>query len=133
MSTLPNISQEEIPPPILDLLVERTSKKELRKVHRYLLDKEMQEISPRWHALSEKNKTALYCRMCFALWLMGWATPASRSDILFGAWVCYTRPIHDAWFDLLDQLADPDAQITLCGIFTVLFYVVIVARSLGGP
>lgn len=116
-----NISNDELP------------KKELRKVHRYLLDKELREINQKWHLLSEEQKTVVFCRMCYGLWLLGKDTPASWSDILFGAWICYTRPIHDAWFELLDQLADEDLRISICGVLTVIFYVLIMARSLGAP
>lgn len=92
--------------------------------------KRSEELLLLWPLLSEAQREELFCLCCFFNWRKGRPVPEwiSASQILLGAWLHYTFVLERAWADLM---ADPDIQLSICGVLTAVFLVMIIFRSLG--
>ena len=83
-----------------------------------------------WDLLSEQDKKDLFYMACFGLWRAGHRdVPATRLQLLRGAWVLYTSPIERAWNQL--DLSYEERGMLAAGVLIGFLYVLTLFSKVG--
>lgn len=83
-----------------------------------------------WDSLSEQDRKDLFYMACFGLWRQDRRdVPATRLQLLRGAWVLYTSPIERAWHKL--NLQPEERAMLGAGVLIGFLYVLALISKVG--